>query len=134
MIQIKSNRKLPQAPLSAMSDIGFLLLIFIMLLSLINYRKEEKIEYPEAKQVERTEADHQLEIWISRDGGVTVEGHPVDAGALEMLITEGIVEHPDLRVHILADRGTPYRHVNSVVQILQLLQHRVVSFVVKEDL
>ena len=134
MIELKSRRKAPQAPLSAMSDIGFLLLIFIMLLSLINYRKEEKIEYPEARQVERTEAEHQLEIWITRDGTVSVNGHPVDAEGLEFLIAEGVQEHPDLRVHILADQGTPYKHINSVVQILQLLQHRVVSFVVKEDL
>lgn len=134
MIKINSSRRPPAAPLSAMSDIGFLLLIFIMLLSLINYRTEEKIEYPEAKQVERTEAEHQLEIWISREGTVYVEGDAVDARELEMLITAAIVEHSDLRVHILADRRTPYRHVNSVVQILQLLQHRVVSFVVKEDL
>ena len=134
MISLKSKRRPPSAPLSAMSDIGFLLLIFIMLLSLINYRKEEKIEYPEAKQVERTEADHQLEIWISREGAVTVEGHNLNAKELELLITEAFVEHPDLRIHILADRGTPYRHVDGVVKILQLLQHRVVSFVVKEDL
>ena len=33
-----------------MSDIAFLLLIFIMLLSLINNRKEIKIDYPEAEK------------------------------------------------------------------------------------
>ncbi|WP_319560410.1 biopolymer transporter ExbD [Marispirochaeta sp.] len=134
MIQLKSSRRPPRTPLSAMSDIGFLLLVFIMLLSLINYRKEVRIEYPEAKQVELTDAEHQLEIWIDQEGVVVVDGDPVNAEELEMLITAAFVEFPDLRIHILADRSTPYRYVNEVVQILQLLQHRVVSFVVKEDL
>lgn len=134
MIKIRSKRRSPAPPLSAMSDIGFLLLIFIMLLSLINYRKEVKIDYPEARLVERTEAEQQLEIWIDREGTVIVEGHPVSADVLEDLITRAYIDHPETRIHILADRHTPYRYVDQVVGILQTLQHRVVSFVVKEDL
>jgi biopolymer transport protein ExbD len=120
--------------MSAMSDIGFLLLIFIMLISLINYRKEVKIDYPEAKQIERTEAEHQQEVWIDREGTVIVEGHSVSAGELENIITDAYIQHPDMRIHILADRNTAYKHIDGVIKILQLLQHRVVSFVVKEDL
>ena len=134
MIRIISKRRPPGAPLSAMSDIGFLLLIFIMLLSLINYRKEVKIDYPEARHIERTETEHQLEVWIDREGVVIVEGHSVTAEELESLITDAYILHPDMRIHILADRNTPYRNIDRVVKILQLLQHRVVSFVVKEDL
>ena len=133
-MELKSKRRPPGAPLSAMSDIGFLLLIFIMLLSLINYRKEVHIDYPEARQVEITDTDHELEIWIDKDGAVIVDGDPVNRESLEMLITGAFVEHPDVRVHILADRETSYRYVNGIVQILQTLQHREVSFVVKEDL
>ncbi len=133
-MELKSKRRPPAAPLSAMSDIGFLLLIFIMLLSLINYRKEVRIEYPEAKRVEITDADHELEIWIDREGLVTVEGLPLDGEGLEGTIAGAIAEHPDLRVQILADRGTPYRHIDGVIRILQTLQHRAVGFVVKEDL
>jgi len=134
VIDLKSKRRPPTAPLSAMSDIGFLLLVFIMLISLINYRKEEKIEYPEALTVERTADIHELEIWITANGQFFVEGHNLTSFQLELLIAGAIVEHPDVRIHLLADRKTPYLYINEAVEVLQLLQHRVVSFVVKEDL
>jgi biopolymer transport protein ExbD len=133
-MELKSRRRSPAAPLSAMSDIGFLLLIFIMLLSLINYRKEVRIDYPEAKRVEITDSDEQLEIWIDREGAVTVDGDLLGYDGLEQVIAKTLGEHPRVRIQILADRSTPYRHINSVISLLQTLQHRSVGFVVKEDL
>jgi biopolymer transport protein ExbD len=134
MINIKPKRRPPAIPMSAMSDIGFLLLIFIMLLALINDRKEVKIEYPEAKLIEKTAAEKNLEIWVDGSGAVFVDGKNLTMPQLEQIVAEKISERPDIRVHILADRNTPYRHVNKVVRVLQTLQHRVVSFVVEEDI
>ena len=42
MFSIKRKRLKPSIATSSMSDIGFLLLIFIMVISLINQRYEEK--------------------------------------------------------------------------------------------
>jgi len=134
LIKFKSKRRPPAPPLSAMSDIGFLLLIFIMLLSLINYRKEVKIEYPEASQIEKTETEHQLEIWIDKEGAIIVDGQTMTKDGLENIITDSYIQHPDTRIQIIADRRTPYRNIDQVVKILQILQHRIVSFVVREDL
>jgi len=121
----------PSIPVSAMSDIGFLLLIFIMVVSLINYRKEIKIEYPEAKNQEITNAEKNFEIWIDKDGMVFFKGQPITTKALEGLIVEAIVKDPKVRIHILADKNTRYKDVNEIMKVLQLLQHRVVSLVVK---
>ncbi|OHE67910.1 MAG: biopolymer transporter ExbD [Treponema sp. GWB1_62_6] len=129
----RKRRSLPQVPISAMSDIGFLLLIFIMLVSLINYRQEIKIEYPEAASAKKTQAERNFEIWIDREGAGYYSGKPVDARELENLLVETNLAHPDERIHIIADRGTPFRHVAEVMGVLQLLQHRVVSLVVKEE-
>lgn len=133
MINLKPKRRPPAIPLSAMSDIGFLLLIFIMLLALINDRKEVRIEYPEAKLIEKTAAEKNLEIWINATGEIFVEGKPLSIAQLEQLTAARVAEQPGIRIHVLADRNTPWRHVNGVVRILQTLQHRVVSFVVEEE-
>jgi biopolymer transport protein ExbD len=117
-----------------MSDIGFLLLIFIMLISLINQRHEEKIEYSEAKILEKTQEEKNLEIWIKKDGGIFVEGNQISPESLELMLAGKIAEEPTARIHIIADRNTPYKFINDVVAVLQLLQHRVVSFVVREEL
>ena len=132
MFDIKRTRRKPGITTSSMSDIGFLLLIFIMLISLMNQRYEEHIEYSEAVKLERTQVENNFEIWIQKDGTVSVDGKIVNLQTLERLIIERIAENPDARIHVIADKNTPYKHVNSVISILQFLQHRVVSFVVKE--
>ncbi|MBN2511032.1 MAG: biopolymer transporter ExbD [Spirochaetales bacterium] len=129
----KKARRKPIIPINSMSDIAFLLLIFIMLISLINYRKEIKIEYPEAVMQESVNADANLELWITRDGDIFHEGALITARTAEGIIAGEIAENPSLRIHILADRHTPYRHINTIMETLQILQHRVVSLVVKEN-
>ena len=134
MFTIQRRKRKASIATASMSDIGFLLLIFIMLISLINQRHEEKIEYSEAKILEKTQVEKNLEIWIKQDGSVFVEGNQITPQNLELLIAGKIAEDPTARIHIIADRNTPYKYINDVVSVLQLLQHRVVSFVVKEEL
>ncbi len=134
MFSIQRRKRKASIATASMSDIGFLLLIFIMLISLINQRHEEKIEYSEAKVLEKTQVEKNLEIWIKKDGSVFVDGNQIAPDALELLITGKIAEEPGSRIHIIADRNTPYKYINGVVEVLQLLQHRVVSFVIKEEL
>jgi biopolymer transport protein ExbD len=118
-------------PLNSMSDVAFLLLIFIMLVALINYRKEVKIEYPEAEAAKKTSAEKNLEVWVDQAGNLYLDGTASDLGTIEAGIIEAYRKAPDTRVHVIADRNTPFERVNRVLEILQLLQYRVVSFVVK---
>lgn len=134
MFKIDRRKRKASIATASMSDIGFLLLIFIMLISLINQRHEEKIEYSEAKILEKTQVEKNLEIWIKKDGNIFVEGKLFSPENLELLIAGKIAEEPGSRIHIIADRNTPYKYINDVVSVLQLLQHRVVSFVIKEEL
>ena len=116
-----------------MSDVAFLLLIFIMVMALINFRREVKIEYPEAKTAHKTTAEKNLEVWIDRNGGIYLDGEPSNRPTLENKIADLYRSAPDTRVHIIADRNTPYEKINNVLEVLQILQYRVVSFVVKSD-
>jgi len=130
-MNIKRSGKFISVPLFSTSDIAFLLLIFIMLVSLINYRVEVKIDYPEADMAQRVTDEKNLEVWINIEGSIFLDGLPSDKLALEHKIADLYVNAPDTRVHIIADKNTPYERINSVLEILQLLQYRVVSFVVK---
>jgi biopolymer transport protein ExbD len=116
-----------------MSDVAFLLLIFIMLVALINYRKEVKIEYPEAKTALRTSAEKNLELWIDRNGGVYIDGTAANLRAVETTVDRLYRTAPDTRIHIIADRRTPYGKINAVLELLQILEYRVVSFVVRDE-
>lgn len=131
-MKLTRPRRRPTVPVNAMSDIAFLLLIFIMLISLINYRREIPIEYPEAMEPDVVQADRNLELWVREDGSVFHEGRLVDLATMEAVIVDAVAADPSVRIHILADRNTPYRHVAEVFEVLQLLQHRVVSLVVSD--
>ncbi|MDR0638701.1 MAG: biopolymer transporter ExbD [Spirochaetaceae bacterium] len=121
-------------PMNAMSDVSFLLLVFIMLVALINYRKEVKIEYPEARSenVKKTSAEKNMELWIDQNGATYLDGTPCDIETIEDAVADLYLNAPDTRVHIIADRNVPFEKVNAVLATLQLLQYRVVSLVVKD--
>ena len=118
-------------PMNSMSDVAFLLLIFIMIVALINYRKEVKIEYPQAQTALRVSDEKNLEIWVDLEGDVYLDGEPANLALVENKIDELYRTAPDTRVHIIADRNTSYEKINNVLEIMQKLQYRVVSFVVK---
>ena len=130
-MKLKRKRKSPSVPLFSTSDIAFLLLIFIMLVSLINYRQEVAIDFAEARTALRTSAERNLEVWIDADGAIYLDGFLADHRAVEYAIAELHVSAPDTRVHIIADRYVTYDKVNGVLEILQLLEYRLVSFVVR---
>jgi len=132
-MKLRRNKKFASVPLFSTSDIAFLLLIFIMLVSLINYRVSVNIEFAEAESALRTSADKNLEIWIDINGFVYINGHHSDLMTLRQKIAELHTEAPDTRVHILADRNLTYDKINSVLEVLQVMQYRVVSFVVKTN-
>jgi biopolymer transport protein ExbD len=119
-------------PLNSMSDVAFLLLIFIMVIALINFRKEIHIEYATAETVLNTGAEKNLEVWINYEGNIYIAGEPADITALERAVAGLYVNAPDTRIHILADRNTPYEKINAALEVLQILQYRTVSFVVKD--
>ena len=132
-MKLRRKRNSVFVPLFSTSDIAFLLLIFIMLVSLINYRKSVNIEFPTAASAKKVNVEKNLEIWIDRAGSLYINGNPGGLAFVEKGIAEAFRENPETRVHIIADRDTPYENVNRVINILQLLQHRLVSFVVKNE-
>ena len=132
-MKLKRKRKPLSVPLFSTSDIAFLLLIFIMLVSLINYRHEVRIEYPEAETALRVSDENNLEIWIDRAGGLYLDGRPSNLQLVEQGIIDAYLQAPATRVHIIADRNTAFENVHQVLDILQLLQYRVVSFVVRNE-
>jgi len=132
-VKLKPRRKTSFIPLYSMSDLAFLLLIFIMLVSLINYRQEVNIQYAEADTARRVSVERNLEIWVDRTGNLYLEGNPGSLAIIEHGILQAYRQAPDTRIHIIADRDTSFENVHTVLEILQRLQYRVVSFVVKNE-
>jgi biopolymer transport protein ExbD len=90
-----------------------------------------KIDYPEATSAKKTSAEKNLEIWVDKEGALYLDGLPSDLAAIQNSVIDMYLDAPDTRVHIIADRDTPFEYVNQALELLQMLQYRVVSFVVK---
>jgi biopolymer transport protein ExbD len=134
MMNFSRKRRPFIVPMNAMSDVAFLLLIFIMLVSLINYRKEVKIDYPEANEAIKKISDSKnLELWIDKSGSVYMGGISSNLGEIEDTVGELYRTAPDTQIHIIADRDVPFVRVNAILEILQLLEYRVVTFVVRDS-
>jgi biopolymer transport protein ExbD len=131
---MKINRKKPlfSIPTNSMSDVAFLLLIFIMLVALINYRKEVPVQKPTAQTAGKITADKNMVIWIQKDGTTYLDGNPTTEAAIENAVQDIYLKAPDTRIQIIADKATPFRYVEKVLNLLQLLEYRRVGFVVKE--
>jgi biopolymer transport protein ExbD len=102
-----------------------------MVIALINFRKEIHIEYATAETVLNTGAEQNLEVWVNQEGNIYISGDPADIQVLEQVVADLYTSAPDTRIHILADKNTPYEKINAVLEVLQILQYRTVSFVVK---
>ncbi|MDR3324834.1 MAG: biopolymer transporter ExbD [Spirochaetaceae bacterium] len=131
-MNIKRERKAFTVPLNSMSDVAFLLLIFIMLVSLINYRKEVHIDYPVGDASAKTSAEQNLELWIDKTGNAYLDGDSATFGEVEAAVESLSRDAPDTRIHFIVDRDTPFMFVNSGLDILKRFQYRSVSLVVKD--
>ncbi|MDR2149877.1 MAG: biopolymer transporter ExbD [Spirochaetaceae bacterium] len=130
----RNRRKAFVVPTSSMSDVAFLLLIFIMLVSLINYRREVNIEYAQVtEQIAPHDAEENIEIWVDKDGMVYLAGEKSDLESLQRDFIAALnTASSTPRVHIIADKNTHFEHINRVLSLLQALNYNYVSLVVKE--
>ncbi|MDR1147792.1 MAG: biopolymer transporter ExbD [Spirochaetaceae bacterium] len=132
-MKYRRPKKQTAIPTSSMSDVAFLLLIFIMLVALINYRKTVSIEYAEAPNALKVSGNENLEIWVNYGGSIFIDGNPAGFETLEKTINGIYRDSPDTRIHIIADKNTAFENVDAIIALLQTLEYRTVSFVVKDE-
>ncbi|WP_300671870.1 biopolymer transporter ExbD [Desulfoluna sp.] len=105
-----------QAPLTALIDMVFMLLIYFLLTMGFMVDEGIGIKLPEAGQASRT-MPRDLVVAVTQEGTFFWEGTQVSLFELEQKLTAIPGLTTDTRIVIRADRGT---RVNSVVQIMDL--------------
>ncbi|MDR2841699.1 MAG: biopolymer transporter ExbD [Spirochaetaceae bacterium] len=121
-------------PMNAMSDVAFLLLIFIMVVSLINYRKQIQIDYPEVQQsAQEVKTKKNISIWVDKSGSFFIDGLLSSVSDIEQILNQINNDEPETRVLIIADKNTAFKNVNSVINILQNMEYSEVSLIVQDE-
>jgi len=106
-------------PVSSMSDIAFLLLIFLMLSSILNMKQGPKIQTPQAKEISTPKEAQKYELIVDKNGSYFFEGNYVTLDSLTTVFSERILIYPDLFVEINGDISTEYQYIDSAVKALQ---------------
>jgi biopolymer transport protein ExbD len=132
-MKIPRKRKQFIVPMNAMSDVAFLLLIFIMLVSLINYRKEVQIDYPQvAEKAQDIDDEKSLSLWVDKEGSVYVDGELSRLDVVEAVLGNTYRDDSATKILLIADRNTEFKNVNAIIEVLQLLEYREVSLIVRD--
>jgi biopolymer transport protein ExbD len=121
-------------PVSSMSDIAFLLLIFLMLSSILNMKQGPDIQLPRAQEISAPREVKKFDILIDRQGNIFFEGQYRLADEITRIFSARVGEFPDLYVQISSDRDTEYEKVDQVVKALQEAEcYRLLFITDKEE-
>ena len=108
----------PNADLSPMIDLVFLLLIFFMIASsLITYKKDDRVKIPIAldRQVPKL-VINRVVLNVYNDGTIGDEdGDPISVDQVETKMAQAKAREPGTRLHIRADRGVSHDKVKAVI-------------------
>ena len=116
-------------PTASQGDIAFLLIIFFMVGTTFRGSQGLKVVLPNALTTERILKKKNTEnLWIDKTGRVSVSDNLVTIPSVTPLMSEKIVENPDLVVVLQADKDVPYGYVTDVLEALKAARALKVTF------
>ena len=116
-------------PTASQGDIAFLLIIFFMVGTTFRGSQGLKVVLPNASATERILKKKNTEnMWIDKTGRVSVSDNLVTIPSVTPLMSEKIVENPDLVVVLQADKDVPYGYVTDVLEALKAARALKVTF------
>ena len=116
-------------PTASQGDIAFLLIIFFMVGTTFRGSQGLKVVLPNAVTTERILKKKNTEsLWIDKTGRVSVSDNLVTIPSVTPILSEKIIENPDLVVVLQADKDVPYGYVTDVLEALKAARALKVTF------
>ena len=104
-----------EIPTSSMTDIIFMLLIFFMVTTVLRVYSGLPISLPKAKRIEKLKSKrHTTNIWVSKDGLVSIEDKLYKADGVRHVMYEKRVADPQLVVSLKADERSKMGLVSDI--------------------
>tara|TARA_B000000460_G_scaffold245706_1_gene217801 strand:- start:520 stop:930 length:411 start_codon:yes stop_codon:yes gene_type:complete len=104
-----------EIPTSSMPDIIFMLLIFFMVTTVLRVYSGLPISLPKAKRIEKLKSKrHTTNIWVSKDGLVSIEDKLYKADGVRHVMYEKRVADPQLVVSLKADERSKMGLVSQI--------------------
>jgi biopolymer transport protein ExbD len=125
----KRKEEQPDIPTASTADIAFLLIIFFMVATTFRSGKGLKVSLPEAQMTERIVKKRNTEsVWVDKTGRISVNDNLVNTPTVTALLSEKVIENPELVVVLQADKDVPYGYVSDVLEALKAARALKVTF------
>ena len=119
----------PDIPTASQGDIAFLLIIFFMVGTTFRNTQGLKVVLPNASATERIlKKKNTQNLWVDKTGRVSVNDNLVTIPAVTPVLSEKMVENPDLVVVLQVDKEVPYGYVTDVLEALKAARALKVTF------
>jgi len=116
-------------PTASQGDIAFLLIIFFMVGTTFRGSQGLKVVLPNALTTERILKKKNTEnLWVDKTGKVSVSDNLVTIPSVTPILSEKVIENPDLVVVLQADKDVPYGYVTDVLEALKAARALKVTF------
>ncbi len=115
----RNTKKETFIPTSSMGDIAFLLLIFFMVTTIFREESGLPVELPRAEAGEEVNRELVSNIYINREGQISIDDRLIQVRFVSDLIGQKINENPQLVVAFKTDNYTDYGVVSDVMEQLK---------------
>jgi len=119
----------PDIPTASTGDIAFLLIIFFLVGTTFRAGQGLKVVLPEAQSTERILKRRNVQsIWVDKTGRISVNDNLVAASGVTSILSEKVIDNPDVVVVLQADRDVSYGYVTDVLEALKDARALKVTF------
>lgn len=133
-MQFEGRRRTGQTPnLTPLIDIVFLLLVFFMLTSHFVQEQAINIDLPVADSGEAVTEDSQLEVVLSAEGHLLVDGHIIEEGDLQAVLRQQLEGREEKLVRVRGDRGAPLGKAVTVLDVARKAGADAVDIVTEQQ-
>jgi len=115
----RSTNKDTFIPTSSMGDIAFLLLVFFMVTTIFREETGLPVELPRAESGEEVNREMVSNIYISRDGRISINDLMVQVKQVADIMAIKIADNPQLIVAFKTDNYANYGVVSDVMEELK---------------
>ena len=115
-------------PTASMADIAFLLIIFYMSTTIFRMENGLPVTLPVAESAQRLPRERLVNVWVGRDGAVSIGDRLVAYERIPAVIAEKLREDPALTVSLNADGDVSCLVISRVLEACQQAGAFSISF------
>lgn len=130
---MRNKRRDINIPVVAMSDIAFLLLIFLMVTSISSSQRSIRLTLPRIQGVSKVNIKKSVNLFVNRSGAFFYGNKPVTPEVLLDRLETDTALNKSTTVFIYGDEETEYRSIDRLITLLKEQGLRNCVFVTRKD-